>query len=89
MGMRQLEKETGYEERALRRAIDRLGNRGHSTDPDRKLLESEMKGEASGKPNSYKLNDVDGGFTEPPKRKRVPNKPKESAIAAPQTNGAQ
>jgi hypothetical protein len=85
MGMRQLEKETRYEERALRGAIDRLSNRGHSTDPDRRLLETEMKGEASGKSNSYRLHDVDGGFREPPKRKRAPNKPKESVLAAPQT----
>jgi hypothetical protein len=74
--MNQLENLTSYEERSLRRGIKRLENRRHSTDSDRKLLESEMKGQAGGKPNSYRLHDVDGGFTEPPKKKRGPNKPK-------------
>jgi hypothetical protein len=83
--MNQLENLTSYEERSLRRGIKRLENRRHSTDSDRKLLESEMTGQAGGKPNSYRLHDVDGGFTERPKRKRAPNKPKENPITASQT----
>jgi hypothetical protein len=83
--MNQLENLTSYEERSLRRGIKRLENRRHSTDSDRKLLESEMKGPAGGKANSYRLHDVDGGFTERPKRKRAPNKSKENPTTASQT----